>query len=127
MVKVASIFLLVATSSVLVLGRTGGRNTGHPCRGKRQLCPKVSTKLLSRQQLWQLREGGGERTFTVIHRRGNGNSWVEAVVRESRDPGRRRRRSRKRESARQQRQTRQRRSQARTVVSLDPGKQRTRA
>ena len=24
-------------------------------RGKRQLCPKVSTKLLSRQQLWQLR------------------------------------------------------------------------
>ena len=27
-----------------------------PCRGKRHLCPKVSTKLLSRQELWQLRQ-----------------------------------------------------------------------
>ena len=70
-----------------------------PCRGKRHLCPKVSTKLLSRQELWQLRqvsdevhgnyfdiirEGGvGERTFTVIHRQGDGNSWIEAVVRQS--------------------------------------------
>ena len=26
------------------------------CRGKRHLCPKVSTKLLSRQELWQLRQ-----------------------------------------------------------------------
>ena len=70
-----------------------------PCRGNRNLCPKVSTKLLSRQELWQLRqvcdevfgnyfdlirEGGvGERTFTVIHRQGDGNSWIEAVVRQS--------------------------------------------
>ena len=34
-------------------------------RGKRQLCPKVSTKLLSRQQLWQLRS-----TIVQIYRQG---------------------------------------------------------
>ena len=122
-----------------------------PCRGKRHLCPKVSTKLLSRQELWQLRqvcdevfgnyfdlirEGGvGERTFTVIHRQGDGNSWIEAVVRQSDNlifrqsgnldearsqvregsekPGRLRRRSRKRDRSRQ---TRQRRSQARFIL-----------
>ena len=31
-----------------------------PCRGKRHLCPKVSTKLLSRQELWQLRQVSDE-------------------------------------------------------------------
>ena len=40
----------------------------------------VLLRMLCLSKYCYAREGGGERTFTVIHRRGNGNSWVEAVV-----------------------------------------------
>ena len=103
MVKVEELVVLLVSWILLGLvgGRSGGPGTLNPCRKGPHFCPRISTKLLSRYEAWQLKRDGRERTFTLIHRgEDRGSSWTEAVVRESR-------------------RRREKRSQARTVVSLD--------